>query len=65
MVSGINAGDRNLNPAYFIRRYGSDKVVVIHMSTNESEDTDLTEFMTRLSLGTPDDPLKLKVSLLL
>ncbi|KZV63943.1 hypothetical protein PENSPDRAFT_554904, partial [Peniophora sp. CONT] len=61
VVSGINAGDRNLTPEYFIRRYGSTRVTITNTKTEETRKVDLAEFMEKLSLRhDPGDPAKLK-----
>ncbi|KZV59094.1 hypothetical protein PENSPDRAFT_760505, partial [Peniophora sp. CONT] len=61
VVHGINAGDYNLTPEYFIRRFGSQKVTVINIKTTDRYDLDLEAFMNKMCLREdPDDPVKLK-----
>lgn len=62
VVSGINAGDRNLTPDYFIQRHGLNKVTVINTRTHVPREVNLEEFMAKLRVRDDDgDPEKLKV----
>lgn len=64
VISGIDPGDHNLTPDYFIQRHGEEIVTVINTVTGEDRTLPLADFMR--PFGVPDSdalPEKLKVPL--
>ncbi|VDC05425.1 unnamed protein product [Peniophora sp. CBMAI 1063] len=54
MVSGINPGERNLTPEYFIHHHGDTMVTLTNTKTDAQRVVPLVEFMDKF--GRPSDP---------
>lgn len=66
VVSGIDPGDDNLTPEYFIQRHGEELVTVINTVTGEDRTLPLATFMQPFNVSDSDsaaNPEKLKVPL--
>lgn len=64
IVSGINPGDRNLTPEYFIHNHGDTMVALTNTKTGVQRTVPLKVFMEQFGQPKdPDNPEKLKVQL--
>ena len=62
VVTGIDPGESNLTPEYFIRRHGHEVVTVVNTKTGVDRSLDLATFMQSFDCPPADvDPEKLKV----
>lgn len=62
MISGVDPGDSNLTPNYFIRRHGKEMVTLVNTKTGAQRTLALETFMNRFTARKiPVDPEKLKV----